>query len=353
MQIKKVEVLPAELDLKNPIHIAEQSPISSITAVFLRFEATHGQSAWGCTVAHPALTGDDPADVIKACFECASAVPDLHPFNVAYSLSQLEGLVGEIPTALCAFDLAFHDLLGLASTFPLYRLLGGYRNRIPTSVTIPLGSVDEGVEIARKWVKQGFRLLKIKGGLDPDEDVQRVKAISRTFPNTILRLDADGGYNPQVALQVSRVLEGKLEMIEQPTSPDDLDGLYQVTRHSLVPVLVDQSVKEPASALKLAADRCAHGLSIKLATCGGLQCARQIDAIARAAQMSVMVGCVIEPALLISAGLHYALSSPNVRYADLDGHLNLVDDPTRAGFRLEDGCLIASDVPGLGCTVDL
>ena len=95
------------------------------------------------------------------------------------------------------------------------------------------------------------------------------------------------------------------------------------------------------------------GLSIKLVTCGGLRCARQIDAVARAARLATMVGCLIEPALLISAGLSLALSSPNVRYADLDGYLDLLHDPSQAGFRLEDGWLIAADVPGLGYSVNL
>jgi len=56
---------------------------------------------------------------------------------------------------------------------------------------------------------------------------------------------------------------------------------------------------------------------------------------------------------MIAAGLSLALSSPNVHYGDLDGHLYLIDDPTQIGFRLEDGYLIASDIPGLGCTVKL
>jgi L-alanine-DL-glutamate epimerase-like enolase superfamily enzyme len=78
-----------------------------------------------------------------------------------------------------------------------------------------------------------------------------------------------------------------------------------------------------------------------------------MDAIAHAAQMATMVSCVIEPALLIAGGLSFALSSPNVQYGDLDGHLDLVNDPSQAGFRLEDGWLIASDVPGLGCSVHI
>jgi L-alanine-DL-glutamate epimerase-like enolase superfamily enzyme len=69
--------------------------------------------------------------------------------------------------------------------------------------------------------------------------------------------------------------------------------------------------------------------------------------------MATMVSCVNQPALLTAAGLAFALSSPNVAYGDLDGHFDLIDDPTVPGFRLEEGWLIATDVPGLGCTVDL
>jgi L-alanine-DL-glutamate epimerase-like enolase superfamily enzyme len=142
-------------------------------------------------------------------------------------------------------------------------------------------------------------------------------------------------------------------MLEQPTPAGDLRALGEVTRHSKIPILADESLTGPASALELAGQHLAHGMSVKLATCGGLHCARQVDAIARAAGIATMVGCISEPALLIAAGLGLALSSPNVRYGDLDGHLDLIGDPTLPSFRLENGWLIASEVPGLGCTVEL
>jgi L-alanine-DL-glutamate epimerase-like enolase superfamily enzyme len=90
-----------------------------------------------------------------------------------------------------------------------------------------------------------------------------------------------------------------------------------------------------------------------VATAGGLRQAAQLDAIARAAHLMTMVSCVIEPRLLIAAGLAIALSSPNVQFCDLDGHLDLLDDPSQGGFHLEDGQLFAAELPGLGCRVDL
>jgi L-alanine-DL-glutamate epimerase-like enolase superfamily enzyme len=353
MQITKAEVTPVELALKQPVRMAHLPEIRSVTAIFVRLETRAGQSAWGCTVTHPQLTSESPEEVLRACYACAAKAPDLHPTNIEYSLAELNGLAQHAPSALCAFDLAFHDLLALAADMPLYRLLGGYRDRIPTSITVPIAPVYESVEMAQRCAAEGFRILKIKGGLDPELDVQRVRAIRRALPSLKLRLDADGGYTVQQALDVARALEDALEMLEQPTPPDDLQALREVTNHSPLPVLADQSACGPAAALEIAAGRYASGLSVKLASCGGLRGARQVDSIARAAHLSTMVSCLIEPAMLIAAGLSFALSSPNVQYGDLDGHLYLADDPSQPGFTLQNGWLIASEVTGLGYSVRL
>jgi L-Ala-D/L-Glu epimerase len=353
MQITKVDITPVELSLRQPIRAAYHPEIESVTTVFVRIETRQGESAWGCAVAHPDLTGEEPEDVIAACQSCADLAPDLHPTNIEYSLAKLAPLTEGTPSALCAFDLAFHDLLGLAAGMPLHRLLGGYRHRIQTSVTIGIAPLQETVEMALARAAAGFRMLKIKGGINAGEDVRRVQAVHRALPEFILRLDADGGYTVEQALDVARALEGNLEMLEQPTPADDLEALRQVTRHSPVPILAAQSVTGPPSALVVSSHKAADGINVKVAACGGLSCARQVDAIARAGKLATMIGCLPEPALLIAAGLSMALSAPNVRYCDLDGHLDLVGDPTVPGFKLEQGWLTATDVPGLGCTVDL
>lgn len=351
MQITKAKVTHVELKLRHPVRMADVERIEGVSAFFVRLETRQGQVAWGCSVAHPDLTGEQPQDALLACQRAAELCPDLPPLNVEYCLSSLAQATSRSCAAACAFDLAFYDLMGLITGLPLYRLLGGFRNKIQTSVTIPLADVPESVERACAYAKRGFRMLKIKGGQDAALDVQRVRAVHRALPDHILRLDADGGYSVEEALEVARALKNEIEMLEQPTAPADLAGLREVTLHSVAPVLADQSVSTPASALELAAHGVVNGMSVKLATCGGIRCARQIDTIARAAGIATMVSCIVEPALLIAAGLSFALSSPNVRYGDLDGHLDLENDPTEAGFTLEEGWLVARDVPGLGCGV--
>ena len=354
MQITHVEVVPVELKLRLPYQTAASpTAVEHVNCVFVRIETREGRVAWGCAAFDPTLTGETVEQVTRVCRACADRALDLNPLNTEFALAELAPLTEGTPSARCAFDIAFYDLLGLAAGLPLHRLLGGYRYRIQTSVTLSLLPLKETVEMAQERARQGFRILKLKGGLDPDGDVRRVQAVHTALPHLILRLDADQGYTVRQALDVAHALEGMLEMLEQPTPAADLHALREVTRRSPVLILADESLTGPPSALEIVSQHAAHGLSVKLTTCGGLHCARQVDAIARAARMAIMVGCINEPALLIAAGLGLALSSPNVRYGDLDGHFDLVGDPTRPGFTFEDGWLVARDVPGLGCTVEL
>jgi len=176
MQITRAEVTPVELALHHPVRAAHHPQIDRVTAVFVRIETRQGESAWGCAVAHPDLTGEQPDDVVRACQDCADLVPDLHPTNLEYSLAELEPLTQDTPSALCAFDLAFHDLLGLAAGMPLYRMLGGYRSRIQTSVTIGIAPMKETVEMALKRASEGFR-LRSRAGSTP----RRTSAGCRRF----------------------------------------------------------------------------------------------------------------------------------------------------------------------------
>ncbi len=356
MQISHIEVTPTTLGLTAPYRSSDHihEPLLTIDVIFVRVETRHGENAWGCAAFDPAITGETLEGVTAACRAAADRALDLNPLNTVYALSELEPATAGCPSAQCAFDMAFHDLLGLAAGLPLHRLLGGYRDRIRTSITVGLAPVRETVEMAQDRARQGFRTIKIKGGLDADEDVRRVQAVCDALPNIAIRLDADGGYSVEDALAVARALKGRLEMLEQPVAPSaGIAALRQVTEQSPVPVLADQSVVGAASVLEIAAKHAAHGISIKLAPCGGIRHAQEMNAVARAAQLGTMVGCIHEPALLIAAELAVALSSPAVQYGDLDGHIDLRDDPTRSRFTLREGVLFASDSPGLGCDVDL
>ena len=160
MQIVRVEVVPMELSLRLPYRTASSpEPIDRVGCVFVRVETRQGDVAWGCAAVDPLVSGETLDHVTQVCRDCADRAVDLNPLNTEFALAALAEVSADTPSARCAFDVAFYDLLGLATGLPLHRLLGGYRHRIQTSITLGLAPVRETVELAQERARAGFRRL--------------------------------------------------------------------------------------------------------------------------------------------------------------------------------------------------
>ncbi|PWT78373.1 MAG: dipeptide epimerase, partial [Chloroflexi bacterium] len=133
-----------------------------------------------------------------------------------------------------------------------------------------------------------------------------------------------------------------IELVEQPVAADDLAGLKQVTQHSPVPIIADESCRTPADVPTVS--DCVDGINIKLAKCGGLRNALKMIHIARAHHLKVMLGCMVSSSLAITAAAHL---TPLVDFADLDGPLLLANDPFR-GVSFSEGKILLPQTPGLG-----
>jgi L-alanine-DL-glutamate epimerase-like enolase superfamily enzyme len=350
MHIKEMEAWRTGLHLSEPYTIAYET-VERAEIVFMRMETDSGIRGFGCSAPDVHVTGETAEGVMEV-FDSVvrPAIANTDPLRIALHMERLRSDLASHPSSLAMVDMALHDILGKAAGIPLYRLLGGYRDRIMTSVTIGIMPLEDTLEKAREHVGRGFKSLKIKGGKVVDEDIEKVLKVREEIGDKIeLRFDANQGYSLEESLRfVEMTRKAELELIEQPTPRGHPDLLGRVTSEVRLPVMADESLMTLRDAFRLARRDLVDMVNIKLMKVGGIMEAIQINAVAKAANLEVMVGCMDEPALGIAAGLHLALARPNVAYADLDGHFGLLDDPSDGAVVLRDGILFPTGNPGLG-----
>jgi L-Ala-D/L-Glu epimerase len=241
--------------------------------------------------------------------------------------------------ARSALDAALHDLQGKLAGLPIWRLLGLRREGPPTSWTVWLGDPDDMARRAEQ--ARRFHRLKLKLGARDGRDVDRVRAV-RSVTDVPLQVDVNEYWTLDEALEALPQLgELGVEYCEQPLPAGDPDGARLKTE-SPIPIYVDEDCHRLGD-VAACAER-AHGINIKLAKSGGIREAVRMAHAARALGLGVMLGCMIESGLGISAGAQIASLCDHV---DLDGNLLLADDPW-PGVDFRDGVQFPSDQPGLG-----
>jgi L-alanine-DL-glutamate epimerase-like enolase superfamily enzyme len=262
-------------------------------------------------------------------------IPD--PWDVEGTLARNGHLP---PTARAALDAALHDLAAKRLGVPLYRLLGLARPAPVSAYTLGIAEPETTVEEARRLSR--FPILKMKvGGW---EDLETVEAVAG-FSEAEIWVDANEAFSPDEAPEVVRELKGMgVRVIEQPVpAAAGPEALRQATEAAHpVPVVADESAMVASDVPDLAG--CVSGVNVKLAKCGGVRGALAMIQTARSLGMTVMLGCMVETSLGISAAAHV---SGLVDLVDLDGAMLLADDPFE-GVGYESGRILLSDEPGLG-----
>ena len=335
----KLIVEQCAITTRHPFVIARGST-NGYKRAWVRLVDDGGVEGWG--EADPSsYYGETLETVLAALAKLAQHLPR-DPFDIESAEARFAQLAPQHAAARAALSAALHDLVGKRLGQPLWRLWGLDPRKAPvSSFTIGLDTPEKMREKVRE--AEAYPILKIKLGTDGDEEI--LKTI-REATDKPVRVDANAGWTVARAKQMIPILkEHGVEFLEQPLPPGDLDSLADVHRHARkhdLPLVVDESCLVAADIPRLAGK--VDGINIKLAKCGSLREALRMIATARAHGMLVMVGCMIETSLGITAAAHF---TPLVDAADLDGAALTVDDPF-IGASVAGGQIRLPTEPGLG-----
>ncbi|MCG8549871.1 MAG: dipeptide epimerase [Desulfobacterales bacterium] len=354
MKIKKVTISRENLELTRPYTIAYDT-FTHAENVFVLLETDTGLVGIGAGAPAEDVTNESIDACEKALKEEACDLFDGMDLSDAVSrLKIMETKMAATPAAMAAMDIALYDLMGKALDRPLVEILGQVHTAMPTSITIGIKNLDEMLAEADEYTGRGFRILKVKTGMDADQDVERVCRLKAHVSSDVrIRVDANQGYD---MAQYKKFLAGTrnadLEFVEQPLHVDRTAAMAELSEDARSFSMADESLHNPAQAYALLHPPRPFGLfNIKLMKCGGIAQGLEIAQIARRCSIGLMWGCMDESRVSIAAALHAAFASPATRYLDLDGSLDLARDMVDEGFVIEDGVMRLTDRPGLGVRI--
>jgi L-alanine-DL-glutamate epimerase-like enolase superfamily enzyme len=307
----------------------------------VQIELLHASGETGYGEATPQDHYGESAESALAFLEQAAPSLGDDPFALDEIEARLRELPGEL-AAKSALDSALHDLCGKLVGLPVWRLLGLRRAGPQTSWTVWLGDPDDMARRAER-VDAAGRLgrLKLKLGGRDGLDVERVRAV-RAVSRLPLQVDVNEYWSLDEALDALPQLEALgVDYCEQPLVAGDPGG-PELKRRSPLPIYVDEDCHTLADVATCA--EIGHGINIKLAKSGGIREALRMAHAARALDLGVMLGCMVESGLGIAPAAAIASLCDHV---DLDGNLLLAHDPW-PGVELVDGVQLPSDRPGLG-----
>lgn len=258
-----------------------------------------------------------------------------------------------------AVEMALWDIAGKAAGKPVYELLGGkVRELVTTKWSVSGVEPEKAAEIATRAIKQGFKAMKVKVGIDPDSDVARVRAVRDAIgPSIKLGVDANGGWNLKNAVStIERLREFKIYFVEQPLPPEEIVEMAGLRERIGLPVIADESVYTLQDAKMLSRMNAADVLSIYVGKAGGIGPAKEIADFAASAGLSCTIGSNLELGIGSAAMTHLGIATAGIHPekfpCDIIGQFYYEDDVILERLPIAPGMASATERPGLGVELD-
>lgn len=351
MKIKSITPYLKKLALTKPYSIAYNT-FYDVELVFIEIELENGIVGLGSASPAEEVIGENSQQTLKNLkseFVQNFVGRDIRHFRqLIFETHQQFPLLAGTQAAL---DLALHDAFGKFLGIPIVDFYGQKIKYLPTSVTIGIMGVNETLKEAQNYAQLGFKVLKVKTGINVEEDIERIIRLHEIYKNNLkIRVDANQGYSlEQLKRFLNNTTKTNLELIEQPLKVGQETELFTLSTEECKSLAADESLKNAKSALTFSDIRQPFGIfNIKLMKCGGILGALEIANIAQQADINLFWGCNDESIASITSALHVAYSCKNTRYLDLDGSFDLAEDLVTGGFSLEDGYLKINQKAGFG-----
>lgn len=352
MKIKSIRSRLEKVSLKRPYEISYER-FDSVTLLFVELTLDNGLIGFGSASPAYSVTQESISDCHQSLSESTLAYligMDIRCVHGLLALTQSK--LRHTPAAAAAVDMALYDAYAKLMEQPLARLLGQRHKSLATSVTVGINEhIPEILDEVAEYISQGFKVLKIKTGLNWSHDVEMLFRIREQVGRDVkVRIDPNQAYSIDDLKQFLAASEPlDLEFIEQPIARKDQMELRHLTESQRQAIALDESIHNVRDAIDVLSPSPLGGIyNIKLMKCGGITPALKIADVATAYDIQLMWGCMDESIISISAALHAAFCCPQTRYLDLDGSFDLAQDFVSGGFILQDGMMSVSERPGLG-----
>lgn len=352
MKITGIELSNIKVPLVTPFKTALRT-VNCVDDILVRVHTDEGEVGFGEAPPTAVITGDTKGSITCAIEEfIAPNLIGMEIENLDGIMRKLHGCILKNTSAKAAVDMAIYDLYAKSCKKPLYQILGGNRKEITTDLTISVNPIDEMVADSVKAVEQGFDILKIKVGKESLKDIERIKAIRDAVGKDIkLRIDANQGWSAKDAVRIIRTMEDsgiEMDLVEQPVSAHDFDGMKFVTSQVSTKILADESVFSVEDAIRIIRERAADLINIKLMKTGGIHEALKICDIADSFGVECMIGCMLESKVSVAAAAHLAAGRGIITRADLDGPSLCKTDPFEGGPVFERNRILMTGDYGIG-----
>lgn len=367
MRISKIECIPVTSKFSKPFPMGggiEQGSASVVLKLhtdegIIGIADSGGTSAW-----YRGESQDSMMSVINNIF-APSILLGEDPFNIEKIVARMDHAARDNNQAKSIVDYALHDIVGKALGVPVYQLLGGLTTeKVPLGFVLPGAETEEVLAMAKQALKAGFRVLKLKVGAGTEElDIENVRALRELGGDDIeIFIDANGGWHYYQALMILRKMEKyNLAMVEQPVPWWDVDGMARLRAKIGIPVFADEAAIELKNLMEIIAKNAADGFFLKIPKAGGLLKAQKWVAIAKAAGLPVVCGCMMGSGLEAAAYTHLLVADEwmskmvheNLGPLHIHDVYETVSQPIKNDValnvpRYENGFLYPTHSPGIG-----